>query len=282
MTATKTVTWIRLCDDCLYPGDTQFYYGTVNQERLCARCQSKEAIHVVNPKVNDPRLTGGGHPEFQTCVELVPYRPYICDANGYYGELGVSVYATRREIREAYQSLNGQDSVRLTYIVSQLLDDEIRARYDATPLGNIFRDDEVEGWIRSAKARLVREYIQAGEEIPDDLLREGEVPDEMVVDRAFRKDENVLTGPRRDRWPYSYYVWQSPIEEDGRLRQWQAELARAMCQRGDHRLISVGLQGAIDESVVVLPVGYRLVVFLHYLQWPTDELVEEALSLITR
>ncbi len=270
---------VRFCDKCIYPGDGQFLMGTVIEGPPCFRCGTSEGVHVLSPKVNDPRLAGYFPPQFSTCVELVPHPLIIWDSNGYYRELGVSPRASRREIREAYQRLNGQDSVRLTYVVSQLLDDEIRARYDAVPLGSIFRDDDVETWIRKAKAQMVADYRASGEEVPDELLDDGELLDEMVLDTGTSVDEDVRTDAhRRGRWPYGHYVWQSPAEDENRLQIWQGLLSAALCRKGEHREIAVGFHGAIPEPVVSLPVGYRMVVFLHHDEWPTDELAEQAVS----
>lgn len=270
---------VRFCDGCIYPGDGQFLMGTVSEGPPCFRCGTREGLHVLDPRVNNPRLSGFFSPEFVTCVELVPHPPIIWDTNGYYRELGLHPKATRKQIREAYQRLHGQDSVRLTYVASQLLDEEVRARYDATPLGSIFRDDEVETWIRRAKAQMVADYRASGEEIPEELLDDGELVDEMVLDSGSDVGEDVRTDAhRRGRWPYGYYVWQTPSEDEYRMQAWQSALSAALCRAGEHRKIAVGVQGAINEPWVVLPVGYRVVVFIHQHEWPTDELAEQAVS----
>lgn len=283
MKAKEPLDHVRFCDDCLYPGDDRFIFGTVVQDVPCFRCGNDKGYHVVESKVYEPRLVGGGCPEFSTCVELVLVRPFVWDTNGYYRDLGVSTVATRGEIGEAYLAKNGDQSVRLTYVARQLLDPEVRSRYDSTPIGSIFRDDEVETWIREAKIAAIREAILKGEVTSEEVLEGEEPPDEMVLDTASPSRENGQVPPSsRRHLPNAYYAWQAPFVDDGILAIWKSLLAAAMCRRGEHRQIAVGLQGAINEPFVVLPVGYRTVVFLDYKVSPNDELAEQAVSQITR
>ncbi len=271
---------IRLCDACFFLGDGQFHQGTIVEGPPCFRCGVDEGIHVLDPRANDPRLHGQGYSVVcSTSLEMVPFPSIIWDVNGYYRELGVSPKATKKELRLAYQALNGHDSIRLTYIMSQLLDDEVRRKYDATPLGSMFRDDYVEDEIRKAKAQTFADLRGEGfsdEEI-EALLDDGEIPDDWVVDTGRREDDTVpkALGPT---WRFDYYVWQSGCEDREKLAKWQQLLISQIGARKGHLELAVGYMGFVPDPWSVQKVGYRLVVFLHHDVEPTDELAEQASS----
>ena len=74
-----------------------------------------------------------------TCTALERPSAVVWDANRYYADLGVATSASRAQIRTAY--LDGPGTARLTFLASQLLNREIRAAYDLTPLGFLPKPD---------------------------------------------------------------------------------------------------------------------------------------------
>lgn len=89
-----------------------------------------------------PRLIGDGPAEFSTSLAVDIWPRLTFDTNGFYRSLGASPSAKRGELSRAYLSLGGQRSVRLTKIIKTLLSSPLRRRYDATPLGMFWADDD--------------------------------------------------------------------------------------------------------------------------------------------
>lgn len=226
--------------------------------------------------VSEPFLYGFGPPTFSTSVSLNLYYPFIWDVNGYYRELGCSVYATRVEIRKAYQRKKGWRSPRLTYILKQLLNPAIRRAYDLTPLGDAFWDQYVENSVRRAAAKraavLRREgrHIEAEAESNYDSPLSEEIsemsPDGLDLDGEYDYGS--------DSWSWSYYLWESECMDTARLSRWQSALIASL--GGIHHDIAVGFVGGTDRSIVVRTVGYRLVAFLSDGAQPSKSLASEA------
>lgn len=205
----------------------------------------------------------------------------VWDVNGYYRQLGVSSYATREELRKAYRRKKGWRSPRLTYILKQLLDLDIRAAYDSTPLGDVFWDRYVEDDVRrqahKEASRLRREGRIRESEILgkyDSPYSEGDF--EFDFDAALSEE---LGGRRRDRyieppWPWSYYRWQTTCADTARLERWQAALVEALGGRPHE--IAVGYVGGIDLSCTVQRVGFRVVAFLGDWAQPSKDRAEQA------
>jgi hypothetical protein len=278
--------YLRLCEPCYLPSDGAWLFGTVDGAiDPCARCGAPAGVYVVHPNAQAPNLINEHFPAVcSTALDLAPYTTLVWDTNRYYGDLGLHPRATKTEIREAYQRLNGQDSQRLTYIVKQLLDDDIRRLYDATPLGAFFYDYTVETWERIAKAATVAEFRMRGEEIPDWLaaqLEDGDEPLETVLDTDDDGVETLVSHPTRNvwGWRWAYYVWRTRQDDLWRLARWQEHLISALGQRGERLNIAVGfLGGDLTQPWEVEVVGYRVVVFLHEDASPTEELAHRAAS----
>lgn len=223
-----------------------------------------------------PHLRGHGPATFSTSLGLmIPFR-MVWDVNGYYRELGVPFDATRRQIKEAYQEKCGWASPRLTYILKQLLDPEVRARYDATPLGAVFMDYYVETSLREARARVVSDLRREGLIEVAEMVEE--MDDDQELDIASSGDENDRSHP--EVWPWSYYLWESECTDTERLRRWQEHLISALGQRKEIRELSIGFQGESKRPWHVRTVGYRTVVFLNDGVQPTEDLAHEASRVI--
>lgn len=225
-------------------------------------------------------VAGTGPVTFSTCVTLQPTRiaRYCFDTNGYYAALGVSPAATRKELREAYQRLGGATSPRLTYIIKQLLDPEVRARYDATPLGSVFLDYDVETYLRRKRVKDVVGLRIQGRHEEADALSECDVagggePIEAVVDTAPSVQEDART-----RWPWSYYLRACEGGNTDRLAEWQELLTEAFAHDRHQLHIAVGFSGGMELPWGVSTVGHRLVVFLDPSEPPTEVYARAAAS----
>lgn len=256
------------------------------------------------PVSSEPVLVGYGPPECSSCTALSVLPDCIYDVNGYYRDLGVSPRATRRELREAYQSKDGQSSVRLTYVFKQLLNPETRFAYDCTPLGEVFLDD----YVREALSRKVREEMSrrmadladAGIDLsmvdPDSLQRDvaagmgyqyvedeepSDTPSETVDGASIVKQDSV----RPAKFEFSYYLWALRPRQDeetlGRLAEWQRLLVSALSGAGRPCKFAVGLHGK-EHRWVQARVGYRTVFFLNQHEAPTEELAAQAVSVFVR
>lgn len=229
------------------------------------------------PPINHrPRLVGAGPCEFATTTDVERFPVFVWDVNRYYADLGVPVRATKREIRERYQAIDGHESPRLTFIVKQLLDDGVRARYDAVPYGSVFFDAEIE---RAVKKRIIEEAAAAraaGED--DDAFEEIDLSDSRgkafsMLDPDAGNGQDALR-----RWGWSYYLWRSENPEQWRLREWQELLVAALARRRKNTRLAVGFVGGTAPPFGVYTVGYRLVVFLHEDESPTEALAHAAAS----
>lgn len=272
-----TVDYIHLCHPC---SDmvTQFEYGQLpNAYSPCMWCGRQPGTEIVDARANDPVLVGGGQVEFSTSLGLQPYRPVVWDVNRYYHELGVVSWSSKREIREAYQRLNGHESQRLTYIVKQLLNDDIRQRYDAVPLGRLWFDHYVAEWVRAARLQEIedeRDPTDMWDNIPDP--EDAYEPVETVVDMIANARQEWLSHPsgtvHTEQW--AYYVWRCGSESQIIRDQWRGALAKALWDRGVVTKIAAGFLGScMEQTWDVRPVGYRLVAFVPHEKWPTSEIV---------
>lgn len=225
-------------------------------------------------------------PEFSTSGALLLRRPHVFDVNGYYRALGVDPYATRKQIREAYTARGGPTSTRLTYILKQLLQDDVRAAYDATPLGSIFFDDVIAEAVRSRVTQETADRRLAGDIVADVEFTEEEVDMAHLMGRAFslidkesRRGEDDL-GHQQWAW-YEWKITTDPISL-GLVARWR-NLLVAVAQDCDLAVrLSVGIYDwppvpEEGKQVFVTPVGYRLVAFLHQAHEPDEHDAVEAL-----
>lgn len=242
-----------LCWSC-GDGFGAYLCGAVARDGICAFCGSL-ATDVYTPEVLEPHhLTPGV--TLSTCGTLAVWRPIVWDVNGYYLELGVPTDATRLQIRRAYQDLGGHGSPRLTYIVKQLLDPEIRAAYDATPLGRLFFDRYVEEYVRRKIAEDTAGLagtdpdLLSTEQIDLSHLRNRPAPtiggsSAQVVDDYLEPGYGAL-----NHWPRGWLSWRWKTPgSTSRLAEWLHLLLGALPNFGDRKdtRFALGLYRGSDE-----------------------------------
>jgi hypothetical protein len=233
-----------------------------------------------------PIRLGWGPARWSTSMALVPVERVCYDVNGYYRELGVDWRVSRKELREAYQALDGQSSARLTYVFKQLLDPLIREAYDKTLKGEVFLDDYTEDELkRRAHEEASRRSTLGQVTTADDVLDEwGYVTlDEEGVDtvKAVRNDRPRKAA--RTPWRYSYYAWktESFVQNEARLQEWQALLAQASARVGNSSEIAIGFTSMVrlsDQWFIIERVDEKPVVFFFTDVEPTAEIAEQALA----
>jgi predicted transcriptional regulator len=212
---------------------------------------------------------------------LAPFRPVVWDVNGYYRALGVRTDATRKELREAYQALRGDESVRLTYVFGQLLNEAVRRSYDATPLGEQFLDEYVEADMkRRASAEAGRRTAEAGEPIlAEEVLDDWGyylIPDLTSSESGELEQLDNPPPPKQDWryqeiWGWGYYLWRTRDFDIFQLRNWQALLVAELSARGCSVRFAVGIGGEI-EGGVGFNYGDHFVFFIPALTAPTEEM----------
>lgn len=225
---------------------------------------------------------------FSTSTEVEVWPTIVWDTNAYYASLGVTHRATRQELRVAYMQLNGHQSARLTYILKQLLDRDIRRRYDATPQNSIFVDDYV-------AERVQRILSQRDPNLPEwSLSRLLDIEDRLGHTEESEQNPTLAshthTPHTPEQWRYGYYLrgdyrfqalrYRMEAQHRGVLRDWQTMLVAACASRGLRLEMGVGLS-AHDEGVRVTRVGSHLVVFLSVNDAPSAELATAVATILT-
>ncbi|MET7363307.1 hypothetical protein ABZS76_33385 [Streptomyces sp. NPDC005562] len=230
------------------------------------------------------------HAILSTSTDLLPLRgAWIShDVNGYYRALGVTSDVSRRELMRAYRARGGENDVRLTYVLSQLLNSRTRARYDAAPPGKPFVDRYVIAqWRRQAEQIAARRNaLNDTHETAEDILKSlglaFEEPSDEFLDSA--PADSFDDDGTRDRqpsphspttWPYSYLLLASTCDDVSRLAQWQGGLGHALADRGI-RQFAVGFHGTSDLSFLVSKDLGTPVIFLHENVQVTGELIAAA------
>ena len=254
--------------------------------------------HRQTPNTSSERtlLVGSGPAECSSSMALSVLPAVIWDVNGYYRDLGVRPTATRKDLRLAYHDRRGEESVRLTYVIKQLLNRETRREYDLSPLGEPFLDD----YVRAELARIVKAKQQqvtdlirnAGFEVTDEMAEsierdiaaemgympaeedESDTPDEVIdASSKLGKDD-----PHPAKFEYSHYVWGVRPSADpattARLSEWQQHLVSALSRKGISIKFAVGLHGKAHRWVQAT-VGYRTVFLLSASEQPTEELAAD-------
>ena len=222
-----------------------------------------------------PCLVGYGPTEFSTSLALEPYPSIIWDTNRYYADLGVSPRASRVEIRRRYQELGGPNNVRLTAIVKTLFNPQERLRYDLTPLGSFFIDEEMR---EAARALLLQQDAQLSSlDTREGFHRSINDEVEMVLELERVEQENILRMTARHGY-WSYYVW-GVTGINPFFAQWRATLAKEVSElmKNPPRL-AMGIWG--EGGICVKMVGRRMVVFVGIQEEPTDVLSSKAATLI--
>lgn len=260
---------IFVCGRCFAPGDERFSLGTTSHHGVCTRCGGL-AAWVIDQRVNEPFLAVHGYsPEFVTSCEIERFPTVIWDVNGYYRELGVDPRATKVDLRKQYQKIEGWNSERLTYIVKQLLNDEVRHRYDATSFGSIFIDDYILASVRREREDEARAALLAGDAELEDL-------ESIDLNDSLGKTVDMLNaGIDKDSWrhvdsAWGYYRWQSACADMTKASEWRGALVAAFWERGESRRIAVGFHGGRSTPWEVVTVGDCTVVFLNEVYEPNS------------
>lgn len=225
----------------------------------------------------EPRVVGRGPLAASTVTDIERWPAIVFDTNGYYARLGVHPRATKLQIRQAYERLNGQSSPLLTYIVKILLNDDKRREYDLTPSNAVFFDRYVAEFV---KREALSEMAEQGDPVVDDGEQVFRLELDHLLNRAFdpntakvvdSKDPWRHTSPSgaSTTWPWSFYLWGTSERDDERLARWQELLLRALRKKEVRTRIAVGLQGWLESPWEVALVGDQIVAFLRLGETPT-------------
>jgi hypothetical protein len=237
-------------------------------------------------KFPEPMRFGSGPDQWSTSTELAVPIVLKWDVNGYYRALGVSPMATRKELREAYQALDGQSSAYLTYVFKQLLNPEIRAAYDAAPLGQPFLDLYTQEDLRrrakieAGKRSAVGEFVSS-----DQVLDEwGYVVLDEGVDSVSPTGQDHSRSTAQRGLRYSYYCWRTNgfLVDTEVLSEWQGYLSAAAARLGVAPAISFGLTAMSDLPYILKEVGGKPVVFFPEGEEPTASVAEQAVEAFTQ
>lgn len=231
-----------------------------------------------------PAVAGFGPLRASTSRVLASTRPaFAWDPNRYYRDLGIGwpyVHATRRDLRLAYQRLEGQNSERLTYCFKQLLNH--REEYDALGLGQQYLDDI---YVQEALRQwAVREADRRGVS-PETFLRRAGfslIPEEDSTPGILDNPQNPeLDEPaqhsRADQgWNYAFCLWRTTSIDRERLASWQALLIAEIGERVPS--LVVGLMGKNPAEYAIGEMARETVVFLNRDAEPTADLASRAVT----
>ena len=222
-----------------------------------------------------PFLVGFGPAEFSTSLALEHFPSIIWDVNGYYRDLGVHPKASRKELRQAYQALDGHSSNRLTMIMNILLDPKRRLLYDLAPFGSMYVDPEVDELLRLQAVRAAAEARARGEELNDE---EAQARYESMSQSAEEMQDEMIRqmqrGMQEQIGGWSYYLWRTKQRDMFQLRRlavWRALLAKWLNEYHDGPPYTLGVgffEG--DQEAAIAVVGYRVVIFLNVKSEPSD------------
>jgi hypothetical protein len=203
-----------------------------------------------------PVLVGVGPPEFSTSMALESWPSLIWDTNGFYYDLGVNCKASRAEIRKAYQDKGGESNVRLTMIITTLLNAQHRSAYDRVPLGSFYFDDEIEEAVRHAAAAAASDDLAMGSEVDSDALNE-------YIDSLRTSADEYIPRYRR-RYTWSYYLFNSECTNTELLDQWRTAIIHALWDQLDTPLcVAMGYVGQTEEPFQICTIGYRVVLLVN-------------------
>jgi hypothetical protein len=262
----------------------------------------KAERHTADAESVETPLHLGGEAFCSSSKTLVTTSTQVCyDVNGYYRELGVYWTASKGELMKAYQDAGGPDNARLTYIFKQLLNKETRARYDATPLGEVFLDDYVADMLKERAIREAARRTAAGEsyvspedvlsqwgfdlqeaDTASDLIEGGEVEDDQDRE-ALRAQDTASQVEYIGGWPYGYYLWRSVDMDSEKMGRWQKLLVDALAEQGAVVRFAVGHCGRQPHPFLIgLVSGGRYVVYLNDQHDEDSEIASRAASALLR
>lgn len=238
----------------------------------------------------DPELIGTGPLCASTRRDAVSASPlFAWDPNRYYRSLGIAwpyVTATRRDITRGFQTVGGEDDHWLMYCLKQLLNPEVRAAYDATPLGKEFYDDVfVQQRMRHSAANEAQKRSMEGDYTTvDEVLDErgfARLTPEEEAEIARQRALDATTSSGRDStvggpWLYAYYLWRTTFQDTDLLAQWQEALIR----EADRSIptIAVGLMAEQEDRFIITEVDGQQIVFLNWNEAVSSELAAAAIA----
>lgn len=242
-----------------------------------------------------PYRVGQGPVEASSCTDLMAWPRFKYDVNGYYRILGVTPWATKAELREAYRLLMLSDThqdvmVRATYCFKQLLVPEIRQAYDSMPPGELFIDSwEMKRLRDEAKAEAVRRRMARGQDLLDTEANDEEAT--RVLDEqgwSLEPDEEESPDPvdrksirsQDPGWQYGYYRLRSTSHDRDRLGRWQSVLVSALAARKENLRLVVGFHRDSVHPWKVAQVGQLYVAFLRDTEEPSVEMADKCSELL--
>jgi hypothetical protein len=217
--------------------------------------------------VSKPWKVGKGPVSASSSVALVRWPMFVYDVNGYYRTLGVSPWATKVEIRQAYQKIleQGENLVRATYVFKQLINANIRKQYDSQPEGEIYLDSwEIQRIKDEARAEAIKRRMAQGLDVSDYDSNNAEtlkVMDERgwVIPTPDDSKEDIS---EEYNWAYSFYRWRSTSYDINKLSRWQNILISSLAEQGAVLPLVVGFHRESIHPWKVAKVGSHYVAFL--------------------
>lgn len=217
------------------------------------------------------RATYRGPIDVSTCTDLAVINPPVWDVNRYYRSLGIEApyRPTKKELRIAYQTVDGQSDERLTYYFKQLLDPDVRRAYDRMPLGSRYQDK----YVIEEAVRKLSEKASEVSEATGKIVTATDLIDEYERENPTKPKE--ITS-KYVNWEWSFYLCNSRKYDVTDLAEWQHLLVNAFAERGIRWKISVGYIGNTKRPFVVRSHEGRVVFFLNENETPTPELAKMA------
>lgn len=261
-------------------------------------------LYAPEEDVERPLRVGAGPDQCSPSLRLQEARPLLAwDPNRYYRDLGISwpyVDATRGDLRRGFYAVHGHSSPWLTYCLSQLLNPQVRAEYDALPLGERYLDDKyVQEEMKAKAAAEASRRSERGKdthaedvldewgyvlrpEASDDLVaKEDDDTEDLDTDRSKRFDEDAHQGPGAD-WGYSYYLWRTHKRDSQMLSAWQSALISAPGAQEMLPAFAVGLLGREPNEYAIAQVNDTWVVFINHKAQVTSDLALAAATALHR
>jgi hypothetical protein len=210
-----------------------------------------------------------------TCTDVAIFPEVIWDVNRYYRLLDLSFPfrpLTKKDLRLAYSAVDGQGSGQVTFAFKQLLNPDIRQRYDKSSLGVLFPDVYVADEIKRRAAQVAGDRNKTGGETDlDEVLHEmGYEKDPSLSEGIAEEDSDTPSLPP-DYWGWSYFLWRSSKRDDHVMRNWQTLLIPFLRVHGVRRF-AVGFMGKQPHPYATATVEDQFVVFLNEDEEPTLDL----------
>lgn len=210
-------------------------------------------------------IRGAGPLLASTCQEVLVWTPW--DVNGYYRALGFRLgeHPTKRQLRQAFDRLQGHESAYLTEVLHVLL--RQREEYDRQPFGEPLYDRMFSEFVKRRAERRAWSEGRTQAQVMDEWgFRD--LPDDFAeLEREFLAENPSIHRGSWDtvRWPWSWYLDRTQCQDHHRLAIWQQLLI--------HHLpvarFAVGLSG-YGDPVSVRIIGGEWAVFLRDDLWPDD------------